>query len=65
MWNKDEMTPIQEHFISNLVRQKLISATNALPIAEENAQKIVLFLPEQETHEIGILLANYISNRKK
>jgi len=65
LWNKDEMTPIQEHFISNIVRQKLISATNSLPIPDENAQKIVLFLPEQETHEIGILLANYIFKSEK
>lgn len=60
MWSKDEMSPLQEHFISNIIRQKIISATNALPNNNYNTKQIVLFLPENETHEIGVLLANFL-----
>lgn len=60
MWCKDDLSPLQEHFISNIIRQKIISSINALPENEENSKEIVLFLPEHETHEIGLLLANYI-----
>ena len=60
MWSKDEMSPLQEHFISTIIRQKIISAINNLPTCNQNAKKIVLFLPEKETHEIGLLLTNFI-----
>ena len=60
MWSKDELSPLQEHFISIFIRQKIISSINKLPACDQNAKKIVLFLPENETHEIGLLLANYI-----
>ena len=40
--------------------KKIISAINNLPECDQNAKQIVLFLPENETHEIGLLLANYI-----
>lgn len=60
MWGKDDMSPAQEHFISNILRQKIITEINSLTISEKNSNKIVLFLPENETHEIGLLFANYL-----
>lgn len=60
MWIKDDLLPSQEHFLSNLIRQKLFSAINHLPIPENPEQKWVLFLDEQEDHEIGLLFAHYL-----
>ena len=61
LWGINKTMPAQEHFISNLIRQKLISATEALPIPEEKSSKIVFYLFDGEDHEIGLLLANYIA----
>lgn len=60
MWVKDDLLPSQEHFLSNLIRQKLFSAIDALPLAENPDQKWILFLNEEEDHEIGLLFAYYL-----
>lgn len=60
MWIKDDLLPSQEHFLSNLIRQKIFSAIDALPLPENPEQKWVLFLDEQEDHEIGLLFAHYL-----
>lgn len=59
LWQTGNITPAQEHFISNLVRQKIIVAIDALPFPEKDAEKAVLFLPENELHEIGLLFYHY------
>lgn len=64
MWGKDEMNPLQEHFISNIIRHKLIIEIENLPISTDIKNTIVLFLPENETHEIGLLFANYILKKE-
>ncbi len=60
MWEKDDMTPIQEHFISNFIRQKLIVEIDLLPVSEKENYDFVLVLPETETHEIGLLFTDYM-----
>lgn len=59
LWLTNAINPAQEHFITHLVRQKLISITDQL---EPNRGRplFLLFLPEDELHELGILLANYL-----
>lgn len=64
LWGINKTMPAQEHFISNLIRQKLISATENLPLANSNAPSLLLYLFEGEDHEIGLLLANYIAKEK-
>ncbi len=59
MWGKDDMNPIQEHFISNLIRQKILKAVDDIP-EPQSERSVVLFLPEKETHEIGLLLAQFL-----
>lgn len=61
LWGINKTMPAQEHFISNLIRQKLIAATENLPIARADAPSLLLYLFEGEDHEIGLLLANYIA----
>jgi methanogenic corrinoid protein MtbC1 len=51
----------QEHFISNLIRQKLIAAIERLSIPSKDAPSIVIFLLEGEEHEIGLLLASFVA----
>ena len=60
LWSSGEIVPAQEHFISNLVKQKLFSATDSLMINADKKDTFILFLPEGELHEIGLLLTNYL-----
>ena len=66
MWGVDEINPAQEHFISNLIRQKLFSAIDGLSNIDYRGDKYLLFLPEGELHELGLLLSSYlIKSRSK
>jgi methanogenic corrinoid protein MtbC1 len=60
MWTGDKMPPANEHFVTNLVRQKLFAALESLTPANDNAPSWLLFLKEDEYHELGILFANYL-----
>jgi len=57
MWRCDKASPAQEHFISNLLRKKLFAVADSLPQPEDRAEKWLLFLPEHEFHELGLLMA--------
>ncbi|GAA4369025.1 MerR family transcriptional regulator [Hymenobacter saemangeumensis] len=60
MWLAETMSPAQEHLLSHLLRQKLLAATDALPLSSLNqASRWVLFLPEHELHELALLFMNY------
>ena len=54
------MNPAQEHFASNIIRRKLIAAIDNIPKPEYSQHTFLLFLPEKEHHEIGLLLANFL-----
>ncbi len=61
LWLSDNINPIQEHFISNLIRQKIIVAIDGLSIrAVPDAPRVMLFLPENELHEISLLYFHYL-----
>jgi methanogenic corrinoid protein MtbC1 len=60
MWRKDDLCPAQEHFVSNLVRQKLFTIIDALPSSSDSNDKWILFLPEDEEHEIGLLYSYFM-----
>lgn len=60
MWAADLMPPAQEHFMSNIIRQKLLAATNALPAAKKDSPTYLLFLAEDEFHEIALLFSQYV-----
>lgn len=61
LWQTGTVNPAQEHFITNLIRQKLIVAIDGqYHKQEEDSYKFVLFLPDGEMHEIGLLFADYI-----
>jgi DNA-binding transcriptional MerR regulator len=60
LWGINYINPAQEHFISNLIRQKLIVAVDGLSLNKESDKNFLLILPEQELHEVGLLMANYL-----
>lgn len=62
MWLTGLITPAQEHYISNLVRQKIIVGIDSLKGLETVASKrFLFFLPSQELHEMGLLYAHYLA----
>ncbi|WP_435352884.1 MerR family transcriptional regulator [Emticicia sp. SJ17W-69] len=61
LWVTGSIGPAQEHFITNLIRQKIIVAIDGQVIRlDSEAKKYILFTPEGELHEIPLLFANYV-----
>ncbi len=61
LWVTGSIGPAQEHFITNLIRQKIIVAIDGQVSKQRpDSKKYMLFLPEGELHEISLLFANYI-----
>lgn len=60
LWSCAELTPLQEHFASNIVRRKLIAAIDGLQTAYRKDKLFMLFLPPGEWHEIPLLFSDYI-----
>lgn len=60
-WQSNSITPAHEHFISNLIKQKLhINIERVQQIPPKYPEKIfVLFLPMNEIHELGLLYIQY------
>jgi methanogenic corrinoid protein MtbC1 len=64
LWQVGSIGPAQEHFISNLIRQKLFASIDSLSgKSVEGASKVLIYLKEGELHEVGILFYNYILRR--
>lgn len=65
LWQIGTITPVQEHFISNLIRQKLYAAIDALPVDRNaNSKTFLLTLPQWELHDLGLLVYNYLIRKK-
>lgn len=66
LWQTGSVTPAQEHFISNLIRQKLIVAIDGCYVSsKEERKKYLLFLPEGELHELSLLFCYYLVKSRK
>ena len=61
LWQTGAIDPSHEHFASNLIRDKLIVEIDKTekPV-KENPKRFLLFLPEAEMHETGLLFARYL-----
>lgn len=65
MWRTGEVSVLQEHFISNLIRSKVLVAIDGYSNTQSaNAEKWLLFLPEGELHELGLLFSKYLLNSR-
>jgi len=62
LWQIGTINPGQEHFMTNLIRQKMIVAIDGVVPNEYPANKktFLLYLPDGELHEIGLLFYSYI-----
>lgn len=62
LWQVGSIHPGQEHFISNLLRQKIITAIDKIPLPKDDTKRVVLYLPEHEWHEITLLIYKHHLN---
>ncbi|HEX7905906.1 MAG TPA: MerR family transcriptional regulator [Chitinophagaceae bacterium] len=60
LWQTGHIHPAQEHLVTNIIRQKLIVGieTTSSPITLNKT--FLLFLPEGEHHELGLLFMYFI-----
>ncbi len=60
LWLTDHIIPGQEHFVSHIIRKKIILATDGLePAAADAGDPVLIFSPAGEHHEISLLAVNY------
>tara|TARA_R110002020_G_scaffold138450_5_gene308476 strand:- start:1557 stop:2456 length:900 start_codon:yes stop_codon:yes gene_type:complete len=61
LWQTGTISPAHEHFISNLIKQKILIKIeqHQLKSAPTKSKTFVLFLPENEIHELGLMWLNY------
>jgi methanogenic corrinoid protein MtbC1 len=64
LWVTGHINPAQEHLVSNIIRQKLIVGTDMVSPMIVSNKVGVLFLPEGEFHEIGLLYVQYLLKSK-
>ena len=62
LWQTNAISPSHEHFVTNLIKQKIHIQTEKAQkthIPKDNNRVFVLYLPENEVHELSILFLNY------
>ena len=64
LWQTGHINPAQEHLISNIIRQKLIVGIDQAKPLIKVKKSFLLFLPEREHHELGLLLVYYLLKRR-
>ena len=65
LWQTGAINPAQEHFMSNLIRQKIIVAIDSIDLKPDlSKDTFLLFLPDAELHEIGLLVHTYLLKSK-
>jgi len=60
LWSSGELFPAQEHFLSNLIKQKFFHAIEAVDSPTRKNKKAFLFLPPWEDHDFALLYSNMI-----
>lgn len=61
LWQTDTITPAHEHFLTTLMRQKILINIERIQSKQEftSDKTFVLYLPDNEVHELGLMFINY------
>lgn len=66
MWMTGSINTSHERFVSNIIRRKTISAIDRIEITrDKSAKKFLIYLPEEENHELSLLFLHYLIKEKK
>lgn len=60
LWVTNHINPGQEHLVTNIIRQKLIVGIEGVSSHVSRNKKVLLYLPEGEHHELGLLYVSYL-----
>lgn len=60
LWSSGELFPSQEHFLSNLIKQKFYNAIEVANSVVKRNKTAYLFLPPWEDHDFALLYANMV-----
>lgn len=60
LWVTNHINPAQEHLVTNIIRQKLIVGIETTHSHVIINKTVLLFLPEDEHHELGLLFTHYL-----
>ena len=64
LWVTNHISPAQEHLVTNILRQKVIVGIEGINTPLKTNKKVLLFLPEGEYHELGLLFVNFLFKSK-
>lgn len=61
LWQTNTITPAHEHFLTSLIRQKILINIEKIQSQKliDSKKVFVLYLPDNEVHELGLMLVNY------
>jgi len=60
LWVTNHINPAQEHLVTNIIRQKLIVGIDGIKQHAHPKKTALLFLPEGEYHELGLLFTSFL-----
>lgn len=60
LWLTSHINPAQEHLVTAIIRQKLIVGIEGALAYKRSGKLVLLFLPEGEHHELGLLYVYYL-----
>lgn len=60
LWQTGHINPAQEHLVTNVIRQKLMVAIEGCVSPMQMNKTVLLYLPEGEHHELGLLYMYYL-----
>jgi DNA-binding transcriptional MerR regulator len=60
LWQTGHINPAQEHLVTNIIRNKLIMAIESVAPPITMNKSFLLYLPEGEHHELGLLFMHYL-----
>ncbi len=64
LWITNHINPAQEHLSTNILRQKIIFGIEKLSNVQLTNKRVVLFMPEGEFHEIGLLYVHFLLKQR-
>jgi methanogenic corrinoid protein MtbC1 len=60
LWLTNNINPAQEHLVTNIIRQKILVGIENCVSQIKSEKVVLLFLPEGEFHELGLLYVYYL-----
>jgi DNA-binding transcriptional MerR regulator len=62
-WQVGSIFPAQEHYVSNILRQKVIAEIDKLGLSQSREETILFYLPDNEMHELSLLFYSYLAQK--